>query len=140
MDHTDHKRQNTSKDTQKKRERFSKRKALYISSHTVEPLNSFAQETSKKSQKVSEDSLELEAQTIFKRSNTRKMMKLNRSRPRTPLGQQSKNKNKNLFALSRDGVTVDEKTKRYIRNNFEERIQNETVLKAFIDRLVLDRK
>jgi hypothetical protein len=145
-DHKEYSKQETSKQTREKRMKFAKRGGLYITNQMSDSISSMIQErpfnssqtknSKAKGKDKSGDNIDWETETLLHQTNNRRNMKLNISNAR-----QSKMDIKKKFLGSQpDGLNIDEKTKRYIRNNFEERIQNEIVLKAFIDGLVIKKR
>jgi hypothetical protein len=131
-----------SEDKKKKRSMFAKRKGLLLSKDVSNHLSSMIKEDSKKTSKKqkmnTEKSLDITDQDVPSRRSNRHIfnMNLNRSRKKSMMN----NLNNKSSSMTPDSFNMDERTKKYIRSNFEERIQNETVLKAFIDRLVILRK
>ena len=138
-------RPSDSDDPRCRRRNFAKRKGLILKEDLSSHLSFIANEKKNARSKdqpprKSPETPDWQTSSAIERPSSRHIfqMKLNRSNRSQLSGVLAKDRKRSL--LNQQTFNVDEQVKRYIRGNFEERIQNETVLKAFIDRLVILRK
>jgi hypothetical protein len=119
----------------RKEEKLGKRERLYLTKKINKSIaslmtkNSFS--NSHKNKKSNRETMNLETNPLMNQPNNMHIMKLNMANFRKPI----RENNTEQFVSSREGSDIDQKTWRFIKNNFEERIQNETFLRAFIDKI-----
>jgi hypothetical protein len=130
----------TSKETKQKRKNFAKVGGLNMANQMPEPISSMVEEHCQlrfqKKKLIKQQTTNWENNHLIGKASRKHIMKLNQEK----LKKHIRNNRDESSIMANEMVYVNKKTEQYIKNNFDERIQNDAYLRTFIDKIIFRRK